>query len=302
MTGDAITKAIAASVRPIDRLIVKVSHGIGILYEPRRIRRQAEAEAEAQEITARGKVNVNRILTIGEIENDALGQRALKRLIHEESKAQQNMEQVLEGASPYIAESAAPEEMDDDWLSHFFQKCRHISSAQMQDMWSRVLAGEANQPGSFSKRTIEFLGTVSKVEADMFTCLCSYIWKLQGDAIPIVRYDDYMEPANRGEGNLSFSKLSALDSLGLIHFDSLSEFALGGLSDTVSVSYGSAHYEMSMPRSDMELQVGNAILTPMGLELSQIVQPATRYDVMEKVLDRWAGLGLAIACKLPERT
>lgn len=42
---------------PITELVKVVSNGIGILYEPRRIRKKAEAEAKALEITERSKTN-----------------------------------------------------------------------------------------------------------------------------------------------------------------------------------------------------------------------------------------------------
>ena len=42
-------------------------------------------------------------------------------------------------------------------------------------MWGSVLAGEVKAPGRYSIRTLEFLKTLSKVEAEMISKLASYV-------------------------------------------------------------------------------------------------------------------------------
>ena len=64
--------------------------------------------------------------------------------------------------------------MDNDWTVNFFDKCRIVSDDDMQTLWSRILAGEANSPGSYSKRTVNFVSEISKEEADLFTSLCGF--------------------------------------------------------------------------------------------------------------------------------
>ena len=34
--------------------------------------------------------------------------------------------------------------MEEDWIANFFDKCRIVSDSEMQSLWARVLAGEAN--------------------------------------------------------------------------------------------------------------------------------------------------------------
>jgi hypothetical protein len=48
---------------------------------------------------------------------------------------------------PELTEAATPEKLEDDWITNFFDKCRLISDEEMQTLWSKVLAGEANAPG-----------------------------------------------------------------------------------------------------------------------------------------------------------
>jgi len=88
-----------------------------------------------------------------------LQRRALGRLIEEEARKQLNMEQITQKALPQLVDRARPKDISNDWLTNFFDKCRNISEEEMQALWARVLAGEANKPGSYSKRTVNFLTT-----------------------------------------------------------------------------------------------------------------------------------------------
>ena len=77
---------------------------------------------------------------------------------------------------PRLHEDANPESVDNDWIVNFFDKSRIVSDSEMQELWSRVLANEANSPGSYSKRTVNFLSDMDKNEAESFTKLCGFVW------------------------------------------------------------------------------------------------------------------------------
>ncbi len=81
------------------------------------------------------------------------------------------MEDITAKALPRLDENAKPDSIEDDWIVNFLDKSRIVSDNQMQDLWSRVLAGEANSPGTYSKRTVNFLSDLDKIEADLFTKL-----------------------------------------------------------------------------------------------------------------------------------
>ncbi len=149
--------------KPATVLIEKISDAIGALYKPKQIKRIAQAEAEAEKIRALAAIEVTEIQ-----------QRALVRLVQEEGKKQENIESITANATTQLNDDAKPEEMDNDWISHFFEKCRNVSDNEMQCLWSRLLAGEANKPGSYSKRTIELISNLDKSDAHLFTKLCTY--------------------------------------------------------------------------------------------------------------------------------
>ncbi len=106
--------------------------------------------------------------------------------------------------------------MDNDWLFNFFEKCRIISNEEMQTVWANLLASEANSPGTYSKRTVAFLSTLDKTEAQLFTSLCGFNWLFDNEQVPMVF--DYKEPIYNNQG-INFRTLHHLDDIGLINFE-----------------------------------------------------------------------------------
>ena len=135
--------------KPVNTLIEKISNALGGHFEPHYIRKVAQAQADAAKIEAAAGIEVT-----------DLRQRALRRHLAEEAKRQQNMEAIFAKAVPGIAGDAKTQDVEDDWLTNFFDKCRTVSDEDMQTLWSKLLAGEANHPGSFSKRTVNFLAAL----------------------------------------------------------------------------------------------------------------------------------------------
>lgn len=185
-------------------LINKISNALGGLYAPMQIKRTAKAEAKATVTKAQG-----------EIDAADLRSRAAYRLSLEETQRQKNIEAILTKALPELSDDSDPSAMDNDWITNFFDKSRIVSDDAMQNLWSRILAGEANSPGTYSKRTVNFLSDMDKKDADLFTKLCGFCCTL-GDVIrPLIFHP-------RGEiydsNGVNDSSLAHLNSIGLIQY------------------------------------------------------------------------------------
>ncbi len=161
--------------KPATVLIEKISDAVGIIYEPHRIRQRALAEVDAKAIHA-----------VGDIKIQEVSKRALMRLVQEETRKQENIESITAKAIPQLSENSNPQNIENDWLLNFFDKCKVISNEDMQKMWATVLAGEANKPDSFSKRTIDTLAMMSKNDAQLFMQLCKFVWSVGGYNYPLV--------------------------------------------------------------------------------------------------------------------
>ena len=55
---------------------------------------------------------------------------------------------------------------------------------EMQSLWARVLATEANAPGALSKRAVNVLSDFDKSDAELFTRLCGFSWVI-GNVVPV---------------------------------------------------------------------------------------------------------------------
>lgn len=163
--GFALIKVDGKITEPATVLITKISDAVGGLYKPYQIRRVSKAEADAAIIKEQANIEIN-----------DLQRRAFNRLVSEEAKKQDNIESITEKAIPQLTSSSTPQDMDNDWIMNFFDKCRIVSDEDMQLLWAKVLANEANSPGSYSKRTINSLASLDKTDAELFIVLCCFTW------------------------------------------------------------------------------------------------------------------------------
>ena len=177
-------------LKPATILFEKIANALGRHFDPSQTIRIAIAEADASEIRAKGDAKAHRALELSKAETDievtALRQRAATRFINEEMKKQVNMEDIAENAAGLLTDNASPENMEDDWITNFFDKCRIVSDGQMQNLWSRILAGEANNPGSFSRRTVNLMADLDKQNAGLFSNLCRFNWRLENQTNPLI--------------------------------------------------------------------------------------------------------------------
>ncbi len=263
---------------PAKVLIEKISDAVGGIFKPHQIRRVAQAQAEA-----------NKIQAISKIEITELQQRALSRFLLGEASKQNNIESITRKAFSAINATAQPKNIENDWIVDFFDKSRLISDEEMQDLWSRVLAGEANAPGTYTKRTIHLLASLDKNDALLFAKLCSFNWVV-GSLVPLIfefQNDIY------AKNGINFSALKHLDSIDLISFESLSEYLRKGFDKKIEVAYGNKIIKLELPKeNDNDLKIGHVIFTAVGLQLATLCNAPMIDGMVEYALTEWAKAGI----------
>lgn len=244
--------------KPATVLVEKISNAVGILYEPRRIKQKAIAEAEASKTKA-----------LMDLEIEDIQKRALNRLVVEEIKKQENIESITEKSFSSLNEEATPENIEDDWLSNFFDKCKLISDDKMQMIWAQILAGESNSPGTFSKRTIEFMSTLDKSDAITFDNFLKYCWYL-GDYHPLIM--EYKHNGIYSQNGINFSSLMHLAEIGLISFDPLNGYGKIFEIDECNIGYYGRILNLKNIKSK-NISIGHVCLTKIGLDLAKVTHP-----------------------------
>lgn len=271
--------------KPATVLIEKVSNAIGTLYEPTKIKRAAKAEVEATKIRA-----------LGEVEATEIQQRGMERLIYEEGKKQENIESITAQATNSLNDDASPEHVEDDWISHFFEKCRNVSDSEMQGLWSSLLAGEANKPGSYSKRTVDLISTLDRSDAHLFTKLCSFSIS-SGDIFPLI-LDYKAEIYTKNE--INFSALNHLESIGLIKFNFVQSFQLQSLPKKVTLfCFGIPISFVLSEESNNNLEIGSVVLTQAGQQLAPICGAQPTPDFLNYILEYYKKKGIEAGVQLP---
>ncbi|MCL4315519.1 MAG: DUF2806 domain-containing protein [Gammaproteobacteria bacterium] len=264
--------------KPATVLIEKISEAVGGVFKPYQIVRVAKAEAEAGRIQAESQIQVT-----------DLHRRALHRFLEEEAKKQSNIEAITQNALPLLKDKSAPQNVADDWITNFFDKSRIVSDEEMQSLWSRVLAGEANAPGAFAKRTVNLLADLDKEDAILFVQLCGFCWMI-GNVVPLI-FDVQEKIYNDQE--INFSSLSHLESLGLIQFNHLSGFRRLGLPKSATVFYYGQPATLSLPKdADNDLALGHVFLTRAGQQLAQVCDSKPVDGFFQYVKDKWIAQSL----------
>lgn len=280
-TGEGILGLLTAAVagNPASVFIEKISTAIEGGLKPWQIRRVATAE---------------NTIALAKAENDdkitQIQERAALRVAAEEIRNQRNIEAPIIKALSNIREGARPAEMDDDWLANFFDKCRLVSNEEMQNLWAQVLAGEANVPGSFSPRTVNFLATLNQKEAQLFRRFCSYNWTdNEGIICPIIFLSNDEMPVS-----ITQNELIHLQSIGLITYH-YGAFRTGGKTlwvDKANLTYHGKSITAEFVRKENDshsqpnIYLGGVTLTQLGVELASICDPIVDYGIVDYVINR----------------
>lgn len=264
--------------KPATVLVEKISDAIGGLFKPYQIVRVAQAESEAERIRAEGQIEIS-----------DLQRRAFHRFLQEEAKQQNNMEQVTRDALPQLNDQAKPDKIEDDWITNFFAHSRLISDQEMQRLWSRVLAGEANAPGTFSKRTVNFLSDLDKNEAAAFTQLCGFAWQMSSTLLtPLIfvpNDDIYIKHG------IHFGSILHLESIGLVQFNTVASFQMTDLPKHLAVSYFGEPVRLELPKdSGNTLDIGKVMLTQVGNELCAISGRQPVEGFLQFIQAKWTTL------------
>jgi len=258
--------------KAITTLIKKMASAAGIVYAPTHTRRMAKAKADAALIKAQS-----------ELEVASLRRRAANRVLLEEMRNQENIESITESAFPLLEDRADASNVDDDWVANFFAKCKMTSRKELQLIWARILAGQVNKPGSFSKRTVNFLAEVDEKDAKMFTLFCSFLFKRSDKQklTPLIPSSFYFAGRYAKTG-LTENVEVHLKNIGLIYFEE-PRYASEKLVPGTTFEYFG---RLARVVEETTISYYQAELTVLGEELATIVEGEMNWDLLMYLLNR----------------
>lgn len=220
------TEIVQALVSPAEKLIDAVSGAIGKAYEPKHIRKMADAKAYELKViseTVRNNSDVPIVydstgVSIDTSDYEEIAKRASSRLAYQEIAKQQNIEAVVDNAYEELekVEGVSSEPVNPDWMLRFFNSVEDISDEGMQKIWSHILAGEIKKPNSYSYRTLEKLKNMTQQEAEHFQIVSSLA--LQNGNVKFILEDKEL----MNKYDVYFTYLLELEECGLMSAQTLS--------------------------------------------------------------------------------
>lgn len=168
-----------------------------------------------------------------------------------------------------------------------------IEDNERRTWWARLLAGEIQQPGCYSLRTLAVMDTLSTKEAELFSKLCDYVWNpsnptliLPSDQSPLWKPD--------------FSESTMLENSRLAKFDPLVGFTWGTTSEDVEVPESQRPPPMvamifhnvgwvvsGLVGTPVTLRCGGLLLTDVGREMYKLTTPNYRQFYYDEIGEEW---------------
>jgi len=209
----------------------------------------------------------------------------------EEAKKQDNIESITRKALPGVSEQAAPQDMENDWITNFFDKCRLTSDEEMQNLWAKVLGGEASAPGKYSKRTVNLLAGLDKNDAEMFSKLCSFCFIFEDKVHPMI----YSMTHNiYNDHGMNFDLLAHLESIGFIHLDDIGYYEAELPRRVITSYFGTIVCIEVDKKESYQIDVGCVLLTKVGEQLVPICGSQPVEGFLDYVIEQWKGFGYKV--------
>jgi hypothetical protein len=204
----AIAQTVGGSLPAISVFLDKFGSWFGWLKQPVLTIANAQANSLAKQVEAKGDIEVQRIQI-----------RGIARLAEEAERTQKRLDAIGLKAMSQFLPDAKPQELKQDWMENFISHAAKAGDEDAATLWARILAGEVNKPGSYSKRTLDILSLMTQQEAELFVKAGQYA--VSDGRLLIVPRDQSFFPPDSGLNYYSFMELAAL---GLFH-ESESQFS-----------------------------------------------------------------------------
>jgi hypothetical protein len=168
--------------RAVEKFLELVQSSIGTLYRPRAIRKegQAQAEADAYRLAMLAEVQKRANRTVSDPDRD-LAERALARLRHQEIFKQSNIETIVDATTKLLeGEHDVRDNIDRDWLHYFFESCSIVSDKNVQELWSKILARKVTSESRIPRKIIDCLRWLDASLGQQFLELAPRLYLFEG--------------------------------------------------------------------------------------------------------------------------
>lgn len=273
-TINCIGKVIDSINAPATKLIEVISKGIGTLYEPRKIRKIADAEAYRMSVVSKAMFEnsyVPAVFKDGKLEIETkdfedLQKRAAARFALQETRRQYNIECIADKAYDILEDSDKTicETVSDEWIARFISSAQDVSDKDIQEIWAKILSEEILKPNTYSYRVLEALKIMNRSDILLFDKLSPYV--ISNNFIP--NDEDFNK-----KYNIKYGDILLLEECGLINSSCQ-------ITDEITIEYDGDRViynddyvlTANMPPNNLKIILPNYVLSRAGIELYKIIK------------------------------
>ena len=187
------------------------------------------------------------------------------------------------------------DKVNSTWQRHWTEGTSKVgvNDGERRTWWANLLAGEIQQPETYSLRTLAVMDTLSTKEAKLFTRVCDYVWDSSGPVL-------ILPPDKSTLWTPDFSEGALLESAGLAMFNSVGQFTWGMMakeeSDTtahqplsyIPMTFQNDKYLIEVSGGkEVMLRCGKLQLTDVGREMYRLTTPNYQQSYRDEIVEEW---------------
>ena len=140
------------------------------------------------------------------------------------------------------------------------------------------MAGEINNPNTYSLRTLDAMTKMSTQEATLFESIYPYVIDIRG-TLAVINNDEINE-----RFGISYQKIIRLSECGLIESSAIMSITLTvDMQNPFKSVYGDCYLEGVIKESNTKVSVSIYKLTTIGVELFGILNKSYNYDYFNEI-------------------
>ena len=192
-----------------------------------------------------------------------------KVLTEIEARRRNNLSDILQETAKDLDDECSYE-IDPDWFSKFISITQDVSDKEVQALFSKMLAGELNNPGTYSIRTLKVLEGLSPEEAKLFVkSLCYSIKTPLGEVLLIKSSFVETTMKSYSKSILTYSDYLKLEECGISRMNDVGfKFCED---DEVSLIYGELLGIVHSDKKDVNINLDSK-LTEAGKQLYHVAE------------------------------
>ena len=187
------------------------------------------------------------------------------------------------------------EKVNSTWQRHWTEGASKvgIDDEERRTWWARLLAGEIQQPETYSLRTLAVMDTLSTKEAKLFTKLCDYVWNPHNPVLILPSDKSAFWKPDLSEGAL-------LQSISLARFSEVFNFSWDAINESkegemarhlpsyLAMTFKNDRYFIQVSDGKpVSLRCGKLHLTDIGQEMYQLTTPNDPHSYRDEIVEEW---------------